>query len=317
MNGSYAKSGPSHPLALGMTALLLLNDHVLKASWSGVITGKLSDVAFLVVAPIVVAAVLAHARVGDARARRIALVGVAAFFVVLQLWAPLGDTLAGWLGGVHTADPTDLLTLPALALTRWAWRPTPTVPLALPIAALACVATSWHFCPDSRYPRDGGLLDPNEPLALLWGQDTPPFDHPSLPASVRILDDQGTPVELIFARGIRVCPRGGLAPGRTYTFVIEQMRDVSANTTDIRFGDVGRTTFSTRASSTLPPITTREECEAAPFLSEVVPCRGDTGRFDTGLADTGAPDETGETGTPGETSDTSDTTGDTADTAAG
>jgi hypothetical protein len=42
---------PAHPLTVGATAVLLLNDHVLKQAWPGLVTGKLSDVAGLVVAP--------------------------------------------------------------------------------------------------------------------------------------------------------------------------------------------------------------------------------------------------------------------------
>ena len=41
----------AHPLTVGATAVLLLNDHVLKPAWPGLVTGKLSDVAGLVAAP--------------------------------------------------------------------------------------------------------------------------------------------------------------------------------------------------------------------------------------------------------------------------
>ena len=39
------------PVAVVSLVLLVLNDHVLKQAWPGVVTGKLSDVAGLVVAP--------------------------------------------------------------------------------------------------------------------------------------------------------------------------------------------------------------------------------------------------------------------------
>jgi len=41
-----------HPVALAALALLLVNDHLLKAAWPGPLTGKLSDVAGLVILPL-------------------------------------------------------------------------------------------------------------------------------------------------------------------------------------------------------------------------------------------------------------------------
>jgi hypothetical protein len=41
-----------HPLSLASLGVLVLNDHVLKAAWPGLLTGKLSDAAGLVVFPI-------------------------------------------------------------------------------------------------------------------------------------------------------------------------------------------------------------------------------------------------------------------------
>ncbi len=41
----------SHPVTVVAALVLLLNDHLLKHAWPGPVTGKLSDVAGLVVAP--------------------------------------------------------------------------------------------------------------------------------------------------------------------------------------------------------------------------------------------------------------------------
>lgn len=285
MSTNFAKSGPSHPLALAMTALLLLNDHVFKAAWPGLLTGKLSDIAFLVVCPVVVAAGLAHLRVSDRRARLVALWTVGTFFVALQLWPPLGDTLASLLSGRHTADLTDLIALPALALTRFVWRPAHHIPLALPIAAFACVATSTFSCPDRRYPMDGAEIDPNEPLVMSFGFDSPPADHPALARNVRLIDENGAEVDLIFADGIHVCPAGGLQPNATYTWVIDPLQTPGANSTDIWFNDMGTTTFTTRATSEREPITGVRGCERATILGEFNRC--DTAEFrETGFPDT-------------------------------
>ncbi|MBX6387020.1 MAG: hypothetical protein IRZ07_29260, partial [Microbispora sp.] len=40
-----------HPATLTAIAVLLVNDHLLKHLWPGVVTGKLSDVAGMLVAP--------------------------------------------------------------------------------------------------------------------------------------------------------------------------------------------------------------------------------------------------------------------------
>jgi hypothetical protein len=137
-----------HPVTLVALATLVLNDHVLKWTWRGWVTGKLSDVAGLVLAPIVLAAVL--------RARRrehvlaCAVVTAVAFAAIkvdpraTVLWCDLlawgrwvlvspvqlawHGELPAWIGVDGVTDPTDLVTLPAsLAVLRVA-RPDGTVP---------------------------------------------------------------------------------------------------------------------------------------------------------------------------------------------
>ena len=132
--------------------LLLLNDHVLKAAWPGLLTGKLSDVAGLVVFPLVVVAAWETVLVGVRRwrgptARPLALAVVVtgiAFTLVKTTLA--GALAAGWLIGlaqwllslpIHAdagtpeapdkptalvVDPTDLLALPCLAVAVWIGR---------------------------------------------------------------------------------------------------------------------------------------------------------------------------------------------------
>ncbi len=119
------------PLPLAAVALLAANDHVLKRTWPGLLTGKLSDVAGCFVLPLFVSAVLAVATSWAPR-RRLALGAGATilFFAALKLspavaasvagaldvlWAPLGRG-----GGRIAADPTDLVALP-LALAAFAW----------------------------------------------------------------------------------------------------------------------------------------------------------------------------------------------------
>jgi hypothetical protein len=144
--------GLLHPVALGALTVLVLNDQVLKAAWPGFVTGKLSDVAGLIVAPL---ALQAAWEVGQwmsgrwhgpsARVLAVAIVVVGVVFAAIQVWTPAADAyswapgvaqwpfraLAALLSGAPppgvaavavTADAEDLLALPALAVTWWVGR---------------------------------------------------------------------------------------------------------------------------------------------------------------------------------------------------
>ena len=125
------------PVSLAAIAVLVINDHVLKAAVPGVVTGKLSDVAGMIFFPLLLAAALEQ--IGIRRGAQTivaAAIATGVVFAAVKLWhpagdayrvglaalqwpfrvvaAPLGDALPA-LGRVHlTADPTDLLALPAL-----------------------------------------------------------------------------------------------------------------------------------------------------------------------------------------------------------
>lgn len=114
------------PLPLAVVAVLALNDHVLKARWPGVVTGKLSDVAGCFVLPLFLSAVLAVVTGWAPRARLTAgAIAAAVFFAAMKLsplaasWAA-GALRAVWAAvgvrsGPIVADPTDLVALPLVA----------------------------------------------------------------------------------------------------------------------------------------------------------------------------------------------------------
>lgn len=151
----------AHPASLLALAVLLVNDHLLKAAWPGTVTGKLSDVAGLLVAPPLLAVLVALC--APRLPQRVVAVGAtvlvgAGFAVVKSSGTAAAAASAAWtvVAGPSTvrADLTDLLALPALlgALAVWRHartRPAPTrlaralrLVVVLPVALLGVAATS-------------------------------------------------------------------------------------------------------------------------------------------------------------------------------
>jgi hypothetical protein len=116
------------PPTVVAVVLLLLNDRVWKQQWPGPVTGKLSDVAGLVLAPPLLALALAACRLRHPATWALAATGIG--FVAAKA-TESGAQLASAAWSVVTPsvvlrDPTDLIALPALAVAwgsyRWARR---------------------------------------------------------------------------------------------------------------------------------------------------------------------------------------------------
>ena len=110
-----------HPAWWAALALLLVNDNLLKGRGiaPGWLTGKLSDFAFLVVAPVVFAAILPRALPWR---RPIALVSIVAVYVAADLSREFSDALVAVAARVSLVwrlwpDPGDLVALCVLPLT--------------------------------------------------------------------------------------------------------------------------------------------------------------------------------------------------------
>jgi hypothetical protein len=144
--------GLLHPVVLVALAILVANDQVLKAAWPGFVTGKLSDVAGLIIAPLGLQAAweVGTWAVGRWRgpsltvlALSIAVVGLG--FAAVQAWEPATDAYRWGLGAAQwpfraigalltdaslprvapvlaTGDAEDLIALPTLAITWWLGR---------------------------------------------------------------------------------------------------------------------------------------------------------------------------------------------------
>jgi hypothetical protein len=158
MLGTHVSARPPRsplrsPLFWLALLVLVVNDHLLKGGGlvPGWLTGKLSDFAGLIVAPLA-AAELCRGRLRGLRIAAASL--VVAVFVATELHAPAARALEhafGLLGlGIRLwPDPTDLLALAVLPWTAKLLSPprasrTLAAPdrFALALACLACVATS-------------------------------------------------------------------------------------------------------------------------------------------------------------------------------
>jgi len=110
-----------HPVFWVALVVLALNDHVRKGAGllPGPVTGKLSDFAGLVVAPIVLAG-LSSARTRWSVASCTAAVGVV--FTAINVSEPAAawvESGMAWMGWRVWTDPTDLVALPSLGLASW------------------------------------------------------------------------------------------------------------------------------------------------------------------------------------------------------
>lgn len=181
-----------HPAWWVALALLIANDHVFKGSGllPAEVTGKLSDFAGLLVAPVLLAIVC---KVRSARGFLWAHIAVALGFAAINV----SPAIAGMVETLTAAtpfpwaiavDPTDLIALPMVALSHalfieWSAAPAPTGRVlsraGLGIGLLACVATSPPPQPpiepgpgNPQQPQPGSLIFPTEQAAVMIANET-------------------------------------------------------------------------------------------------------------------------------------------------
>ncbi|MFC6022296.1 hypothetical protein ACFP2T_39830 [Plantactinospora solaniradicis] len=157
-----------HPVTVLAIVALVVNDHLLKAEYPGLVTGKLSDFAgLLVAAPLLATVVAGLAPRLPGTPVALASIGVTglAFTAVKATAGGAAAASAVWSGftgpSVILADRTDLAALPMLAVGGWVWTRARRHPatrravrrfgalVLLPGAVLAVVATSAPFYPDA------------------------------------------------------------------------------------------------------------------------------------------------------------------------
>jgi hypothetical protein len=176
-HGVAHRAGPAlswlaHPVTVGALVVLIANDHWWKQAAPGPVTGKLSDVAGLLLLPPLLAVL--------ARLPAVAAIAVTgAGFVVCKAFAFGADAASAlWtvLSGpsVIRQDVTDLIALPALGFSWWIWTRARDRPVSggfvarivlVPLALLGVVATSAP-----QYPRVDVVADREGTLVL--GRET-------------------------------------------------------------------------------------------------------------------------------------------------
>ncbi|MES2640508.1 MAG: hypothetical protein V4850_13530 [Myxococcota bacterium] len=262
------RSAPAHPLALAAAALILLNDFGLRGHAPGWLTGKLSDVGWLVVAPVLIAALLARI-VGPRRAKAAAIGLAGGFYIVLQVWAPLG----AWFRPDHVADLEDLLVLPALLGALYTWRPDArrasprwASRLAVPGLAAVLLADDTHLGNAGSAPcREDMEWDAAEPLRFRSNPAREaPVDTDGFARGVHLRDESGAEVPFVLAASgstALLCARDGLRGDTDYTWQIGPWTEEQSNERRFQDGGLPTVLFHTLPGDG-PPVADAAACAA-------------------------------------------------------
>ena len=153
------ESALTHAVTITAICTLLVNDLVFKSLWPGAwATGKLSDLAWMVFAPPLLAFLLSFAARGNTHAQRAAFaaayLGLPLLYAAFNTFEPVHDaitrglSLASGRASGGPLDPTDSLVIPfGTAAALWVWRrpsagsPRLRARAALLVASLASLAS--------------------------------------------------------------------------------------------------------------------------------------------------------------------------------
>jgi len=168
-----------HPVWWVALALLIVNDHLLKGWGPGWLTGKLSDLAGLVVAPALIATLVrVHSRSGLVGAH----VGAGVALAAINLSEPAARAVEVVMGSIGLpwriwVDPTDLVALLALPLA-WRWlvpgmrQPKPGHPRAVwALERVGLVAGAVGSMATSMAPPPTVVVAPGRVIAQGWTSD--------------------------------------------------------------------------------------------------------------------------------------------------
>ena len=154
----------SRALPLACVAVLVLNDHVLKARFPGFVTGKLSDFAGLLFFPLLlVDAIRLSFRREPRHALGAACAATAIVFAAVKTWGPAHEAYAVGLGLLQwpfraLAAAAAGRAVPALARVRLAMDTTDLVAL-LSVVAAYVFARWWSAAPSAATAAQTGSAD--------------------------------------------------------------------------------------------------------------------------------------------------------------
>ena len=196
-----AASALMHPATLAALGVLLVNDLLFKVLWPEAwVPGKLSDLAWMVFAPPVLAYILSFAPLGNGQRQgvgfAVAYAGLPLLYAAFNTFQPVHDAILLVLGSVggdgprSPLDPTDSLVIPlGMAAALWIWCRPPLegesirarlALLAAATAALASVATS--------YDTDWGITQVGRTTSGTMGANTDASSSPGFDGSYESVD---------------------------------------------------------------------------------------------------------------------------------
>lgn len=256
----------AHPVVWAAAGLVLLNDFGLRAIAPGWWSGKLSDVGWLVLVPVLAAAALASLGMAERRARILALVAAAGVYTTLQLWPPLG----AWVSSAHVADAEDLIALPALFVAWWVWC-TPGYALGVPPAVGGAllvgtlVADEWNTPPEATWPCAATpTWTASRPLRVSVWDIQAPVGGEAFLRGLALTDEAGSAVPLVVAAGgtgeALVCARDGLVAKTGYTWTLGPWDEPASNEVEFSHPALPTVQFVTGEEDGVPA-TTATECE--------------------------------------------------------
>jgi hypothetical protein len=186
----HALRSIAHPVSIAAILLLLLNDHIFKIHAASWFTGKISDAAGLIFAPLLLAIPLSWLvprklpdQIRSVGLLAFAFTGIAfALAKTIPTFNSLVVNAVSWLAAepIHIwLDSTDLIALPALIIGWYIWsKPPDKLPprslSALTLGALAMLATSppnYNFGVNCLIEKDNSIIAldiPNRSLRLAY-----------------------------------------------------------------------------------------------------------------------------------------------------
>ena len=162
-NRQSFSSALTHPVTIAALAVLVINDLVFKALWPGDwTTGKLSDLAWMVFAPPLLAFLMSlatpHKPAWDRAIFAVSYIGLPLLYLAYNSYEPLHDAIIGIFMLANTGtigspfDPTDSLVIPlgmAIAFLVWRYGGNTQRPLAIHARFLVAALASFAMvaCP--------------------------------------------------------------------------------------------------------------------------------------------------------------------------